>query len=363
MKKNAASDEQSPELLRRLLVEAEERYRDFVEHAHEIMILLDSRGVITRVNRAFERLLGMPREEAAGRRFGDLVTGMPDQTLRVLHEVLWEKGSVVVSAFLRTASGEPLATEVTATAITDETGRMLGGRIVARPMVDRIDGVINLLRRERLETVSELISGAIADISVPLSILTNHLEGLLQEEATGRRREQLEESFDAGLRIRKILDDLRGFARSCPGDRVEVDLEALVSAATALMGDRFREAKVRVVRDPAGDPVPVRVDPALLQGAIGAILEESLERVRGRPRHRMIWIAVRVELGIVRLELSDNAPETAGTSPGGMAISIASGVIGACGGQLFASSTSGNGNTVVVLLPLSESRREEAPPG
>lgn len=354
LKKQAGSDGQSPELLRRLLVEAEERYRDFVEYAHEIMVILDSRGVITRVNRAFERHLGVPRADAVGRRFGDFVTGMPDRTVRVLHDILWEKGSVVLAAFLRTASGETFATEVTATSMTDETGKMLGGRIVARPMVDRADGVINLLKQERLATMSQLISGAISDIAAPLTAVMGNVESLLQEESTGRRREQLEDSLAAGQRIRKVLDDLRLFARGRAGDEVVVDLEDLVSAAEALMGERFREAGVRVVRDRAGEPMPIRVDPSMLQQAISAILEKTLSRVGTRPRHRMLWVSTRLELGIARLEVADNAPDDEGDARGGMGLSIASGVIGACGGQLFASGTSRKGNAVVVLLPLSE---------
>ena len=354
LKNNGDSEEQSPELLRRLLVEAEERYRDFVENAHEIMIIIDSRGLITRVNRAFELHLGVPPVEAVGRRFGDFVTGMPDRTVRVLHDILWEMGSVVVAAFLRTSSGETLASEVTATSMSDGTGRMLGGRIVARPMVDRADGVINLLQQDRLATTSELISGAVGDIAAPLSVVLGNVEALLHEEGTGRRRERLDETLVAGQRIRQVLDDLRLFARGRAGDRVVVDLEELVSAASALMGERFIEADVRLVRDQAGEAMPIRVDPAMLQQAIVAILEKALIRVGTRPRHRMIWISARLELGIARLEVADNAPEDDGISGGGMALSIASGVVGACGGQLFASGTSRKGNAVVVLLPLSE---------
>jgi len=361
LKKPSGSDAQSPELLRRLLVEAEARYRDFVEYAHEIMIILDSRGMITRVNRAFERHLGVPRAEAVGRRFGDFVTGMPDRTVRVLHDILWEKGSVVLAAFLRTASGETFATEVTATSISDDTGRMLGGRIVARPMVDRADGVINLLKQERLATMSQLISGAIGDIAAPLTAVMGNTESLLVDEGSGRRREQLEETLAAGLRIRKVLDDLRLFARGRAGDQVVVDLEELVSAASAIMGERFSEAAVRVVRDRADDPMPIRVDPSMLQQAIVAILEKTLARVATRPKHRMLWLSTRLELGIARLEVADNAPESEGDAGGGMGLSIASGVIGACGGQLFASGTSRKGNAVVVLLPLCESG-EPAPP-
>ncbi|MFH1529288.1 MAG: PAS domain S-box protein [Pseudomonadota bacterium] len=358
----AGSDEQSIELLRRLLLEAEERYRDFVEYAHEIMIILDSRGMITRVNRAFERLLGVPRAEATGRNFGTFVTGMPDATVRTLHDILWEKGSVVVSAFLRTASGETLATEVTATSMSDDTGKMLGGRIVARPMVDRADGVINLIRRDRLATMSELISGAVGDIATPLTVMLGNVEALLQEEVTGRRREQLDEAFVAGNRIRKVLDDLRVFARSRATDQVVVDLEEIVSAATAVMGERFSDASVRVVRDRAGQPMPIRVDPTMLQQAIGAILEKALARVGARPRYRMVWISTRLELGIARLEVADNAPEGEGSAGGGMALSVASGVVGACGGQLFASGTRRKGNAVVVLLPLSDTCGAAEPP-
>jgi len=52
----------------------EDRYRDFVENAEDVILTCAPNGVITSVNRAFEKLFGYPREALIGQSYHLLST-------------------------------------------------------------------------------------------------------------------------------------------------------------------------------------------------------------------------------------------------------------------------------------------------
>ena len=56
-----------------LILDAHDDFRALFENAPDLMYMTHLTGVLTRVNRAFERVTGYPREEAIGTSFFDLV--------------------------------------------------------------------------------------------------------------------------------------------------------------------------------------------------------------------------------------------------------------------------------------------------
>src|SRR4051812_29977596 len=55
------------------MLDAQDEFRALFESAPDLMYTHDLRGIISRVNRAFERVTGYSREEATGSNFFDFV--------------------------------------------------------------------------------------------------------------------------------------------------------------------------------------------------------------------------------------------------------------------------------------------------
>ena len=119
------------------LSESEQRYRNLVENAPDVIYTLASDGTITSLNPAFEKITGWPRSEWLHKQFAPILH--PDDLsrgLEFLQRVL--KGEKIVPFELRVLgkSGDYLTAEFTATPQT-RNGSVIGVLGLARDVTDR----------------------------------------------------------------------------------------------------------------------------------------------------------------------------------------------------------------------------------
>src|SRR4051794_25157967 len=113
-------------------IDAPDDFRALFESAPDLMYTHDLAGVLTRVNRAFERVTGYGREEALGRNFFDLVGEGDRQAAR--QRVFAQLGGQATIPFpitLLSKLGEPIELEVL-TELTFRDGRPAGVQGFAR---------------------------------------------------------------------------------------------------------------------------------------------------------------------------------------------------------------------------------------
>jgi PAS domain S-box-containing protein len=108
---NLFSRATSLERRQRELVESEARYRQIVEGAQDIIATIDSGGIITSLNLAFERTTGFPCAEWVGKSFLPLLDA--DDGRRLLASLAGDTGAgQLVDVGLRTSDGERLPVEI-----------------------------------------------------------------------------------------------------------------------------------------------------------------------------------------------------------------------------------------------------------
>ena len=95
------------------LIESEEHYRLIVEGAQEIIATIDSHGIVTSLNYAFERLTGLKSNEWVGKSFLPLVHSADvPLVLSQLDESLRENTTELIRTQLLCADGRPLPIEI-----------------------------------------------------------------------------------------------------------------------------------------------------------------------------------------------------------------------------------------------------------
>ena len=136
-----------------VLDERDQRYRDIVEHASDLILAVDLEERITSVNAAFERTLGYSRDEVIGRSLASIVAPAWRGQLRDATAVKLRRSSepTLYDVELIAADGGTVQVEVSSWLIAED-GRAVGVQAICRDVSERRDAEHAVLQRAFEET-------------------------------------------------------------------------------------------------------------------------------------------------------------------------------------------------------------------
>ncbi|MGH2554232.1 MAG: PAS domain S-box protein, partial [Actinomycetota bacterium] len=158
------------------LRDAEQRYRMLVDSANDAIFTVDSTGMITSLNPAFERMTGWERDDRVGQSFAPLVH--PQDLPSVMDVFNQALGGTLLPHYevrVLTRSGEFIVVEVTSSPLYED-GSIAGFLGVARDVTERKQAEEELHRRGRiLEAMAfaseRFLAGSIEDVDEVLGRL------------------------------------------------------------------------------------------------------------------------------------------------------------------------------------------------
>jgi signal transduction histidine kinase len=203
------------------------------------------------------------------------------------------------------------------------------------------------------------------------------IRGWSSEELMREMPELLADTYNAGLQIKKIVEDLKDYARDSSSSPPEpVDLSAVAAYASRLLQPLVDRSTRRFVLDaPAGLP-PVRGNFQKLTQVAVSVLENALQALPNPNAGVTLRTRFEAESGRIALECWDEGPgipraildkvfepffttkrDSGGT---GLGLSVALGIVRDAGGEIEVNSLQGEGTRVRIVLPvLSDTEREE----
>jgi PAS domain S-box-containing protein len=389
------------------LGESERRYRQLIEASLDGIIVTDRQGRILLFNPAAEQLFGYSAGEAAGRPLDELIPqglpeAQPDQEPQVLGRSVELQG--------RHKDGTEFPLELSLRSL--DVGGAVQFLAAIRDLTERNRMRIIMVQTEKLASIGLLSAGVAHEINNPLAYVANNLvvlardtKGLLsllahyqgledrlaQVDPEGVRQawtlaQQMDLPYvrdnlarilaktrEGVQRVAKIVQSLRGLARTDRPQLEEVAISDLVDASVEMIRGRMQRRGVRLDLDYSAPGklrcVATQVGQVVLNLLVNALQAiEAADRPDGRIRlsTRRVGPEVLIEVadtgcGIEPQNLPrlfdpffTTKPVGEGT---GLGLSISHGIVTGHGGRIDVDSKVGEGSRFRVFLPLHPSAR------
>lgn len=339
-----------------------------VDSAEDAIVTVDEDGRFTSVNRALEKVSGKPRSALIGTNFVEILRPSERADLwRLFAATLGGERQRREVRFTRPDGAQRIAV-VLATPLV-EAGRVSGVLAVARDVTDERNLLEQVVRREKLVALGELVGGVAHEMNVPLQTILSHVQLLEQESALpAATRECATTVANEARRAARIVGKLLTFARQNPAERLETDLNAVIEDTLELRRYPLRVQDIVLDVDLDRALPMTWADPFQFQQAFLNILGNAEQAVAQQSTGRRIAIRTRRDGDAAVITVTDSGPGIAPehfphifnpfytTKPRGsgtgLGLSIADGIVRDHGGTIRVQSEPGKGASFEVSLPI-----------
>ena len=256
--------------------------------------------------------------------------------------------------------------------------RRVDGKVLWRVMnyaIQRKNMEAQLVARDRLASIGQLVSGVTHELNNPLTSVIGFSELLLERELPDNIRMNLKIINDEAHRMDVIVKKLLTFARRQPQEKRPMDINESIQAVLELRAHEQKTSNIKVNTRFAPDLPQIMGNNSQLQQVFLNIIinaEFFMSEVHGRGT--MTITTERIG-DSVRVSLADDGPGISKESMNclftpffttrevgqgaGLGLSICHGIITKHGGRIYAESESGKGATFIIELPIRQEERDE----
>ena len=229
-----------------------ERLKDFSENIVESLnvgvLAVDFGGAVESWNTQLEGLIGVPREEAVGRKLEDVLPS--DLMAEITARSGDERVSSLYKFHMQNREGRNLVVNVSIAPLVGKSGDRIGRLILFDDVTQRMRLEEQVFQNEKLTSLGLLAAGVAHEVNTPLAVISNYIQMLAKQLPSGDPRHQLiEKVVKQTFRASEIVNNLLNFSRTGATEFTEVNLNAVVEEVLTLVAHPFRTARVQVTRN------------------------------------------------------------------------------------------------------------------
>jgi len=229
------------------LSKSEKKFRNFFENSKDMVYFCNLDGEISDINTSGLKMLGY---ETPPENF-NLFSFFKDQDIldRYLNS-LREHG--FVSDFemeLITRDGSTRHMLLTANALLDRQGNMIGCEGIAKDMTRLRNMTDQLINQEKMASIGQVAAGVAHEINTPLGVILGYIQLMMDDfDKDGEVFENLKIIERQTKACRKIVADLLKFSRQSDSAKIDIDLNALIEEVLAVSEHNLNINHIQVSR-------------------------------------------------------------------------------------------------------------------
>ncbi len=219
-------------------------------------------------------------------------------------------------AMLQFTNDGPVPPSTEMLANLDNMGRQLGMIFERRRAQDEVaESHVKMIAAAKMATLGEMAGGIAHEINNPLSVIQGYLarirRGIEWPDARERTEESIAEINATLMRITRIVNGLRAFARDSTADPFEpVKIQRVMADTLALSAERFRSRGIALAVEPVDPALELECRPSQISQVLINLLNNAFDAVQeGRARgSKRVSLATRDRGDTVELVVEDDGP-------------------------------------------------------
>jgi two-component system NtrC family sensor kinase len=242
-------------------VEEYERLKEFseniVESIHVGIIAVDLEDRVESWNSQMEKLMGIGRAGAIGRKLNEL---LPADLCETLGRAGAGEGIQNIYKFVLRPQDATL--NIASAPLFSREGDRIGRLIIFEDITDRAELERQLVQAEKLSSIGLLAAGVAHEVNTPLAVISTYAQMLAKKiSGDAEKAPLLEKIARQTFRASEIVNSLLNFSRTSTTDFVSVDLNKVIQETLTLLEHQLTKSAVRVA----------------------ANLDAALPRIKGNP--------------------------------------------------------------------------------
>jgi hypothetical protein len=354
-------------------VEEYERLKEFSENIVESInvgiLAADLDDRVGSWNTQIERLTGISRQDAVGRRLAEL---FPADLCERFDQVRGDTGVRNIYKFVLgsprvNGNGHAHTLNIAVAPLVAKDLAQIGRLIIFDDITDRDELERRLVQADKLSSIGLLAAGVAHEVNTPLAVISTYAQMLAKQISGDEQKfKLLDKIAKQTFRASEIVNSLLSFSRTSPTEFVEVDLNKVIRETLTLIEHQLEKASIEVKLTLESGLPGVKANSGKLQQVFLNLFLNARDAMETGGT-----LAIRTwnEDGFARIEVADSGqgipPEhleriydpfftTKGSRKGtGLGLSVTYGIVREHGGAIRVESRPGAGARFHVELPLA----------
>lgn len=242
-----------------------ERLKEFSENIVESInvgiLAADLEDRVESWNSRIERLTGVPRHAAVGRKLSDLFPAemavhfdrlRADNKVHQLYKIPLRHGAANGNG---DAGRETLVNLAIAPLVTKD-GQRIGRLVIIDDVTERDELERRLVQADKLSSIGLLAAGVAHEVNTPLAVISTYAQMLAKQvHGDEQKSKLLDKIAKQTFRASEIVNSLLNFSRTSSTDFTDLELNRVLRETLSLLEHQFEKAGVRVEAD-FTEPLP-----------------------------------------------------------------------------------------------------------